>query len=316
MARNIRDRRNPNNRVVHITNRVWKGLPFVPNRLTNRIIKGVIARAQNLYKVNIVAYVFMPNHYHFIIAGDANRVSSFICYIDGELARKFMKLLPNIWGSKFWVGRFKEQQLITQQDVINKISYIFNNPVSAELVSKVSDYPGISSFKDIESHEYKNKELCSFTFAKNMKPLPNYRLSKIEEMRIVKEHQRKSSFMLELETKLLSWLHMVEGSLAKEQVVDEIKKQIKETELVTCNKKVFGKEKLKSQSYVREYYPKKKGITVFIECCDRELRRFYIDSYNEFRRACKLAWEKIKKGYQAEWPRGANKPSYLAINTL
>ena len=85
MPQNRRDRRDPNNRVVHVTNRAWEGLPFVPNRTIERMIKGVLARAQNKYRVTICVSLFMTNHYHMILAGDANRVSAFVNYLDIEI---------------------------------------------------------------------------------------------------------------------------------------------------------------------------------------------------------------------------------------
>ena len=106
MSRNNRDRTNPNIRVVHITNRCWHGLPFVPNRTLRRAINAVLAKAQVEYGIEITCYLFMGNHYHMILAGNATRVSAFCNYVDGEIAKRMVRLFPGRWGPKFWAGRF------------------------------------------------------------------------------------------------------------------------------------------------------------------------------------------------------------------
>ena len=41
-------------------------------------------------------------------------------YVDGEIAKRMMRLFPDRWGPKFWSGRFKEQLLSTVDAALNK----------------------------------------------------------------------------------------------------------------------------------------------------------------------------------------------------
>ena len=93
-SRNRRDRRNPDTAVVHITHRVVEGLPFVARLFMNLLILGIVARAQYLYPVRLSHFLFMANHPHLLISGTLNQVSSFMNYLDGELAKILKRLCP------------------------------------------------------------------------------------------------------------------------------------------------------------------------------------------------------------------------------
>ena len=121
--RNRRDRRAGHKIVVHITNRVVCGMPFTPKLYMRQMIKGILARGQYLYPVQIVSVQFMGNHYHIILAGKASMISPFMNYIDGQIAAALKELCPMYRNhSKIWKGRFKEQRLVTAEAVINMLS--------------------------------------------------------------------------------------------------------------------------------------------------------------------------------------------------
>lgn len=312
MTRNIRDRRDPNNRVVHVTNRVWEGLPFVPNRSMRRILKSVLAKAQNMYPVCICLYLFMGNHYHMIIAGDANRVSSFMGYIDAEIARRMKSFFPNRWGPRFWSDRFKEQLLCTPQDVINKISYICCNPMRARLVSNLSEYPGASSIGSLESIDNKTAELCSFTYPKHYKALGTNYLSKSADIKLAKKLQRKSAGYFPLKTNLFAWTKCFRSEIDKEEAIVNIKARIKEAEIWAESQGVIGAKRLQFQLFDKKYSPKKSNRTPFVECFDKLLRKIFIQDYQQFRAKCANAWQNVMLRIDSCWPRGAIVPSIFS----
>ena len=311
MSRNTRDRSEPNTRVVHITNRCWKGLPFVPNRMMRRALNSVLAKAQVEYGIEIVCYLFMGNHYHMILAGNATRVSSFANYVDGEIAKRMMRFFPGWWGPSFWEGRFHEQHLPTVAAVINKIIYVFSNPLKARLVSKLSTYPGASSVKALESFDNCTSSLCPFTFPRFFKPLKSGYISKRKDMELVKEQYLNRCGSLELKTDLFGWSRCFkERSLSKAEILARIKDEIAAAEKVAEKHGVIGAERLQLQALNKEYRPEKKpkAKTPFVDCPDAEVRKYCIAKYRYFRARCREAWNQVKQGLDAAWPWGAFVP--------
>jgi REP element-mobilizing transposase RayT len=149
MCRNRRDRRKPKGKVFFMTSRVIKGLPFVCRLSIEKVLTGILARAQGLYPVKICAYVFMGNHYHMIITGHSKHISPFMNYIQSNVAQSVKRFIPDLYESSIWDGRFKEQVLVTAEDVIAKMAYIYLNPVRARLTHKAKEYPGVSSYNHL-----------------------------------------------------------------------------------------------------------------------------------------------------------------------
>lgn len=145
--RNRRDRRDGNKIVVHITNRTVVGLPFVCRLFPIFILKGILAKGQFLYPVQVCHFLWMRNHFHIILAGRGKYISSFMNYIQGEMAKHVKRLCPGMFQSSVWAGRFKEQRLCTAESVINMIIYLYANPSRAGLVINISEWPGLSSWR-------------------------------------------------------------------------------------------------------------------------------------------------------------------------
>ena len=310
MSRNPRDRSEPNIRVVHITNRCWHGLPFVPNRMIRRAIDSIVAKAQVEYGIEITCYLFMGNHYHMILAGCATRVSAFANYVDGEIAKRMIRFFPGRWGPKFWQGRFHEQHLPTVDAVINKIGYIFCNPLASRLVSKLSTYPGASSIKALDSFDNCTSSLCALTLPRFFKPIGSGYISKKKDMEMVKEHYANRSGSYELETDLFRWMRCFREVRSKEAILAKIKQRIAEAEALAARQGVIGAERLQNQALDKNYKPEKKPRekTPFVDCPDREVRQHCINKYRYFRAQCREAWKQVKNGIAATWPWGAFVP--------
>jgi hypothetical protein len=255
-----------------------------------------------------------------VLAGDANRLSLFMNYLDGEIAKRMMRLFPNRWGPKFWSGRFKEQHLPTVDSVLNKIEYLFCNPLRARLVSRLASYPGISSFQDFSSLGNKSGTLCSFTFPRFFKRIKERVLSRKRDIEIATELQKNSEGLLELKTNLFGWVHCFKEKRERKVVLEQLCRRIAQAEKEAKAKGAIEAKRLITQPFDKPYYPekKKRDRTPFVDCPDEELRKVFIAKYQEFRAECRSAWEKVKSGLTALcptlWPRGAFIPGGLFPN--
>lgn len=312
MCRNIRDRREPNKIVTHITARTVEGLPFVPRLTINMAIKGILAKAQSLYPITICAFLFMGNHHHFILAGNGNRISDFMEYMQGELSKTFKRFIPGKYPGKFWKDRFREQRLGSPEAVIQKFIYIFSNPLEASLVTSIKDYPGINSFHALKNSKHSKcySELAPRLPVRHCKPLtPNY--SRKDDMASAKELIKQTEGYYELTVCPFAWLKCFEGNLDEDSIRERILSVIQEIERQKSKLPVYGPERLKA-IYLRQVYKSKKSSpTPYIDCPDPVLRKELIKSYQIFRETCREAWIRIKNGIDAVWPQGAFMPYRL-----
>lgn len=310
MGRNIRDRRDPNNIVVHITARTTEGLPFVPRVAINMAIQGIIANAQNIYPVNICTFLFMGNHHHFILAGQGNRISSFMEYIQGELSKTFKRFIPGKYKESFWKGRFREQLLGSPEAVIRRTIYIYSNPLDAKLVHSLSDYPGLNSFKAFMSSGATYSELVPRLPVRLCKTLlPNY--SKKDDIESAKRHIKYSEGYYELTVTPFAWVKCFKQPLDIAVIKNQILTAIADKEALVSTSRVIGKEKLIAQSLWKSFKSKKNSPTPYVDCPDSKHRKELIKSYQQFRELCRKCWIKIKQGIDTPWPQGSFVPPRL-----
>lgn len=113
-----------------------------PSRAGNRLIVGVFARAVERYDVRIFGLCVLSNHYHLLIATpDASTLSSFMQYVNSNLAREVGRL--HDWREKFWSRRYSAGAVLDDAAQIDRLKYIFTNSYKEGLVKHARYWPGV-----------------------------------------------------------------------------------------------------------------------------------------------------------------------------
>ena len=113
-----------------------------PSRVGNRLIVGVFARARQRYNVRIFGLCVLSNHYHLLIATpDASTLSSFMQYVNSNLAREMGRL--HRWREKFWSRRYRASVVLDDAAQIDRLKYIFSNSFKEGLVKHARYWPGV-----------------------------------------------------------------------------------------------------------------------------------------------------------------------------
>jgi REP element-mobilizing transposase RayT len=312
-VRNRRDRRQKNTIILHATNRLTKGLPFVPNEYMQLLMLGVLARGQEMYPACVSHFLWMGNHYHMILVGRADQISPFLGYIQAEIAKALKQLCPRLYDSKIWRTRFKEQRLCTPEAVFKTISYLYNNPVKAGLVKSIDDYPGLSSWSMmrngshvIEAGWVPSRALYGF-HKKIGRRSSVHLLCKLKQL--VEENH-----LFRIHPFVWKKCFKETSTLTDEQLFKEIELHIRNREkeyALSQTRPVIGAIRLKRQSIFRSYYPKEKRYdrTPYLVCPDRNLRKLFIESYRYFCEQCSQAWRAVMRGeLEVQFPQGAYIP--------
>ena len=96
------------------------------------------------YNFNVLAYCFMPDHLHLLIEGKEED-SDFRRFIS-MFKQKTNYHFKNIEGNPLWQKDYYEHVLRRNEDTIQVIKYILDNPVRKGMVKDFRDYPFLDSF--------------------------------------------------------------------------------------------------------------------------------------------------------------------------
>src|SRR5690554_4138067 len=137
-----RPRRHLAGQVVSITRRCLEGRFFMrPDGTMNAIAAYAFARAAQLNGVKIHAIVVMSNHVHIVLTDVKARRSAFMRDAMSLISRARNWDLgrpENFWGR----GSYCETVLLERDAQERKLLYTILNPVKADLVERVEEWPG------------------------------------------------------------------------------------------------------------------------------------------------------------------------------
>jgi REP element-mobilizing transposase RayT len=130
--------------LVEVTCRTIQGrLLLRPSQQLNDVLLGVLGRAQALYPVEIVSFSFLSSHFHMLLrVPDAQRLSQFMGYFNGNLAREVARLTG--WFDKIWSRRY-QSILVSEEPAaqIERLTYHLAQGVKENLVAHVEEWPGV-----------------------------------------------------------------------------------------------------------------------------------------------------------------------------
>jgi hypothetical protein len=134
----------PEGALVEVTSRTVQGRFLLsPSTELNEIILGVLGRAQRLYPVEIVAYVFLSNHYHLLLwVQDAQQLSTFMGYFNSNLAREVARHTG--WRDKIWARRYQAIPISEEEGAqMARLMYILAHGTKEGLVGTPAEWPGV-----------------------------------------------------------------------------------------------------------------------------------------------------------------------------
>ena len=133
--------------VALLTSRVQEGLPFVCTPLMEKILWSALATAQTLHPVKIIAFVVMANHIHIVVLiEEPTGIEGFMERFKCETAHAVNKLLGRRQVT-VWCEGYDSPAILTIDDLIEKLAYVYANPARANRTDSISSYLGASSWR-------------------------------------------------------------------------------------------------------------------------------------------------------------------------
>lgn len=138
----------PGGCLVEVTNRTIQGRYLLrPSAELNRLLIGVLGRAQRLFEVRIHALVVLSNHYHLLVTVEnAKQLAGFVGYFQANLAKEAGRL--HRWRGPFWHRRY-QHVLVSDEEAaqVARLRYILTNSCKEDLVSSPLEWPGVNSVR-------------------------------------------------------------------------------------------------------------------------------------------------------------------------
>jgi REP element-mobilizing transposase RayT len=262
------------------------------------VLWGIIARGQEFYPVQIVAIKVMANHLHIILAGRANLVSSFMNYIDGEIAQAVKRIFPELYPGNVWQGRPKEQVLYTPEDVLQKLAYLYANATRAQQVTSIDEYRGVSTWKMFQTGSHQAEH--PWVRRSMLKPLgKSFSLNEEKSLIATWKKGAQQKHTLKLSPYVWRRCFSESQSWTKEELYRKVTRRVRELETEALAQRRSSQALFVAPSFNDpqvEYKPKKNTPTPFVQCSLPDIRRQYIDGYREFCFQLRSAAQLFKKG--------------------
>ena len=119
---------------------------LLSGKLTDALVTYALANAAKRTHMQILGFCVMSNHYHLVCYDPHGNVSKFAHHFNLFVARSCNAAhgrAENFWAS----DGMCVVELVSRQDVVDKLAYTLANPVAAGLVGRASAWFGVSSWR-------------------------------------------------------------------------------------------------------------------------------------------------------------------------
>jgi putative transposase len=111
--------------------------------------------------VEIIAYCFMPTHIHLILRQlKKDGISIFMSKVLNSYTRYFN--LKNKRKGPLWEGKFKNVEVVSDEQLLHLTRYLHLNPVTANLVEDPKEW-SFSSYKEYLGERQSGQHICNYS---------------------------------------------------------------------------------------------------------------------------------------------------------
>lgn len=304
---------------IEICTSIQEGLPLRATPYLEFIIKGVLAAAQTLYPITICHFVVMTNHVHLLcVVKNPAHVSDFMRYFKTELAHALNRLFG--WtGTTLWNAGYDSPVILSSSKLLERMYYLYLNPVRAGLVNRTSEYPGLNSYSALISGVH--KEVCKKLSRSNIPEIPPKTLSLTEQKLLAEQLNGVEGVEYELVLEPWAWLNCFQDSQGwdPKRILTSFLQELtlREDKLNQERRgKVIGVRGLITDDPRRPYRSKRSGRRMICLSDSGEQRKAFISWYQA---QCALARDAIlrwRKGILALPPPGFFLPGGVILASL
>lgn len=126
--------------VYHISSSTHCKQSFLASFECGRAVVRSMKREQDAGHTETLAFVVMPDHFHWLLSLSGTRsLSGSVNTVKSHAARRINRLLNR--RGQIWQRGIYDRAIRREEDLASVARYIVANPVRAEIVESIRDYP-------------------------------------------------------------------------------------------------------------------------------------------------------------------------------
>ncbi len=126
-------------RIYLLTSNTHQRRPVFGDFALGKLVADQFQNAQDSGLVNSLAWVVMPDHFHWLIELRRGSLSELMQKTKSMSTRSVRQATAN--NSVLWQRGFHDRALRKEDDLVKMARYVVANPLRAGLVEKLSEYP-------------------------------------------------------------------------------------------------------------------------------------------------------------------------------
>lgn len=139
-ARDLRKGRwSQHNQIYLLTTTTQKRAPVFENWRVGRLLVTELRHAEESGLVTSLAWVLMPDHLHWLVALKTGTLEKLMRQVKSRSAIAINQ--PQANRGQLWQRGYHDHALRKEEDVRSVARYIIANPLRANLVTRIGDYP-------------------------------------------------------------------------------------------------------------------------------------------------------------------------------
>jgi hypothetical protein len=285
------------------------------------ILWSALGVAQGLYPIKIIAFVVMGNHIHIIaLVEDPTTVESFMERFKCETAHAINRLLGRRQVT-VWCEGYDSPVILTIDDLVEKLAYVYANPVRAHRAASISGYQGVSSWSMFTSgqagREVKRIRRTFLTPISKGKVPPTVRLQ--ESSLVEMQATERLTFILSPNAWNSAFPHQITPERLKERVLQRVKVIEAEMAIIRDRQGISLPSQFEvcSQAIDTPYAPQTFGKRMWCICSNIPLRIAFISFIKNLReKARKVRLEWLRGNWTVPFPIGLFPPTQPMLANL
>lgn len=127
--------------VYHVLNRAAKRTLLFFGEADYAAFEAILLEARTRFRMRILAYCLMPNHWHFVLwPASSKQLSDFMHWLTMTHARRWQEFHQTVGTGAVYQGRYKALPIQTDMHFLNVCRYVERNPLRAGLVRRAEDW--------------------------------------------------------------------------------------------------------------------------------------------------------------------------------
>lgn len=141
-----------------VTTKIYRNRTIFKDETASELLIQIIYEVREKLGFKLIGFVVMPDHVHLMVVPDKkNTISDVMRYIKGRFSRRYGKLSRGMNSPdyevqdhrtgnlsrpnpKIWQESFYDHVIRNRKEFNERLNYLYNNPVKANLVENPEDY--------------------------------------------------------------------------------------------------------------------------------------------------------------------------------